>query len=73
MKARVGDRLVLAGGPDRYGVVVVVGVLGKDGAPPYIVRWRSQGHVAMVFPDQYARIVPHEGSSDSGRQPGTNR
>jgi Domain of unknown function (DUF1918) len=71
MKARVGDRLVLAGGPDRYGVVV--GVLGKDGAPPYIIRWRSHGHVAMVFPDQYARIVPHEDSSGSGRQPGTNR
>ena len=71
MKARVGDRLVLAGGPDRYGIVV--GVLGKNGAPPYIIRWRSHGHIAMVFPDQYARIVPAEHPAGSDRQPGTSQ
>ena len=71
MKAHVGDRLVLAGGPDRYGVVI--GVLGKDGAPPYIIRWRSNGHVAMVLPDQYARIVPAGHPAGADRRPGTDR
>ena len=68
MKAHVGDRLVLAGGPDRYGVVI--GVLGQHGAPPYVIRWRS-GHVAMVLPDQYARIVPGGHPAGTGREPGT--
>jgi Domain of unknown function (DUF1918) len=70
VKAHVGDRLVLAGGPDRYGVVL--GVLGQHGAPPYVIRWRS-GHVAMVLPDQYARIVPGGHPADTGRELGTGR
>jgi hypothetical protein len=67
VRARVGDRLVLAGDPDRYGVVI--GVLGQDGAPPYIIRWRS-GHVAMVLPGQYARIVSAGHPSGTGHEPG---
>jgi hypothetical protein len=70
MRAHVGDRLVLAGGPDRYWVVI--GVLGRDGAPPYVIRWRS-GHVAMVFPDPYTRIVPGGHPAGTGREPGTDR
>jgi Domain of unknown function (DUF1918) len=70
MKAHVGDRLVLAGGPDRCGVVI--GVLGQHGAPPYVIRWWS-GHVAMVLPDQYARIVPGGYPADTGRELGTGR
>jgi Domain of unknown function (DUF1918) len=70
VKAHVGDRLVLPGGPDRYGVVI--GVLGPDGAPPYVIRWRS-GHVAMVLPDQYARIVPAGHPAGTGREPGIDR
>ena len=54
MRARVGDRLVV--GMDRIGVVI--GVPAKDGSPPYIVRWLEGGHIAMVQPDQYSRIVP---------------
>jgi len=71
MKARVGDRLVLVGSPDRYGVII--GVLGGDGAPPYIVRWRSDGHVAMVLPDRSARVVPAGHPAGTGREPWTDQ
>ena len=54
MRARVGDRLVV--GEDRIGEVV--GVPSSDGSPPYIIKWLKDGHIAMVLPDQYCRIVP---------------
>jgi hypothetical protein len=54
MRARIGDRLVV--GEDRVGEVV--GVPSADAAPPYIVKWLKDGHIAMVLPDQYSRIVP---------------
>jgi hypothetical protein len=54
VRAEVGDRLVV--GTDRIGVVI--GVLTEDGSPPYIIKWLNDGHIAMVQPDQYARIVP---------------
>jgi hypothetical protein len=55
MRAHVGDRLLV--GHDRQRTGLIIGVLRADGQPPYIVRWLSSGHIAMVFPDQYARIV----------------
>jgi Domain of unknown function (DUF1918) len=58
MKARVGDRLVVAGDDDRVGVVI--GLQHEDGSPPYVIRWLSGGHVALVSPGPYARIVPAE-------------
>lgn len=57
MRARVGDRLVVSA--DRIGIVV--GVPADDGSPPYIIKWLKDGHIAMVMPDQYSRIVPAEG------------
>jgi hypothetical protein len=36
----------------------VIGLVGENGAPPYVIKWLSDGHIAMVTPDQYARIVP---------------
>lgn len=54
MRARIGDRLVV--GEGRIGEVV--GMPSADGSPPYIIKWLKDGHIAMVFPDQYARIVP---------------
>ena len=54
MRARIGDRLVVGAG--RIGEVV--GVPSTDGSPPYIIKWLNGGHIAMVFPDQYARIIP---------------
>ena len=54
MRAQVGDRLVV--GADRVGIVVAVPA--KDGSPPYIIKWQKDGHIAMVLPDQYSRIIP---------------
>jgi hypothetical protein len=54
MRARIGDRLLV--GEDRIGEVV--GVPSADGSPPYIIKWLKDGHIAMVFPDQYARLIP---------------
>ena len=53
MRARVGDRLVV--GEERVGEVIAVP--SADGSPPYIIKWLKDGHVAMVLPDPYARIV----------------
>jgi hypothetical protein len=54
--ARIGDRLIVDGDPDRAGLII--GVPHEDGSPPYIVRWLANGHIAMVSPGQFARIVP---------------
>ena len=54
MRAQVGDQLVV--GPDRIGIVI--GVPAADGSPPYVVKWLNGGHIALVQPDQYARIIP---------------
>lgn len=56
MRANVGDMLVVPGRESRVGQVIRV--VGLDGAPPYVVKWLSDGHIAMVTPSQYARIVP---------------
>jgi hypothetical protein len=68
MRAHVGDRLVL--GDDRIGVVI--GVPSDDGSPPYIVKWLKDGHIAMVTPDQYSRLVPGQWPAGSnGKREGT--
>jgi len=56
MRAQVGDRLLVGHGQHRIGLIVDVPC--PDGQPPYIVKWLSDGHMAMVFPDQYARVIP---------------
>ena len=55
MRARAGDRLVVSGSHTRTGLII--GVVGQNGAPPYVVKWLADGHIAMVTPDQYSRIV----------------
>lgn len=59
--AQVGDRLQ----PDRDSGLtgLIIGLRNSDGSPPYIVRWLGTGHIALVFPGPYARIV--RGSPDS--------
>jgi hypothetical protein len=70
MRAHVGDRLVL--GDDRIGVVI--GVPSDDGGPPYIVKWLKDGHIAMVTPDQYSRLVSGQWPAHSnGNAGGTPR
>lgn len=56
MRAGVGDRLIVDGDDSRVGVVI--GLRQPDGSPPYVVKWLSDGHVALVSPGPYARIVP---------------
>ncbi|HUZ25429.1 MAG TPA: DUF1918 domain-containing protein [Streptosporangiaceae bacterium] len=64
MRAHIGDRLLAGNSAERIGLIV--GVPNDDGSPPYIVKWLRDGHLAMVFPDHYARIVP------AGHPVGTN-
>ena len=68
MRAQVGDRLVPDGDPGRIGVVI--GLRNADGSPPYIVKWLSGGHIALVYPGPYARIVPCD-PADSPERAGT--
>lgn len=56
MRAQIGDRLIIGGDSDRTGIVI--GIPRPDGAPPYVVKWLSNGHIAMVFPDAYTVRVP---------------
>jgi Domain of unknown function (DUF1918) len=56
MKARVGDRLLPDGEQRRAGVII--GLRNADGSPPYVVKWLSDGHIALVFPGPYTKVVP---------------
>ena len=66
MRATVGDLLVVPGLESRTGVIIRV--LGQDGAPPYVIKWQSDGHIAMVTPGPYARIVPPATKGTPGRR-----
>ena len=55
MRARIGDTLVVSGGHARTGLIVRV--VGQNGAPPYVIKWLADGHIAMVTPGEYSRIV----------------
>jgi Domain of unknown function (DUF1918) len=60
MYAQVGDRLVVAGDHERTGLIIKVP--HADGTPPYVVKWLATGHIAMVMPAQFARIIHAEGT-----------
>ena len=53
MRANIGDVLVVAGSESRSGLII--GVVGQDGAPPYVIKWLSGGHIAMVTPESSHR------------------
>jgi Domain of unknown function (DUF1918) len=55
MRARVGDRLLPDGEQRRAGEII--GLQHADGSPPYVVKWLSDGHIALVFPGPYTKIV----------------
>ncbi len=65
MKARAGDQLLTASGS----TALILDIVGADGHPPYIVRWTRSGHIAMVSPDLYARIVPAALPAKAGAAP----
>lgn len=56
VKAHVGDRLVVNGDESRAGVIIRL--QHADGSPPYVVQWLADGHIALVYPGPYARVVP---------------
>jgi hypothetical protein len=64
MKARVGDRIILAGtrvdDPVRDGEVLEV--KGIDGGAPYTVRW-SDGHTGLVYPGPGAVMRVESGTA----------
>ena len=67
MQAQVGDELTVKGGhqgdKDRHGEIIEV--IGADGAPPYIIRWRD-GYESLFF------IRPRPTSATThGRAPDT--
>jgi hypothetical protein len=67
MYAAVGDRLVVhsthVDGPVRDGEIIEVH--GKEGAPPFLVRWSDTGHESLVFPGPDATVEHLEHSSHS--------
>jgi hypothetical protein len=64
MRARVGDTLVVPGSHARTGLIVRV--IGQNGAPPYVIKWLADGHIAMVTPGEYSRIVSSSDVQKSG-------
>ena len=63
MRARAGDRIILAGElvdqPTRAGEVVEA--RGADGGPPYVVQWED-GHTSTMFPGPGAVLRVAEGA-----------
>ena len=60
MRARTGDRIILAGAlvdqPTRSGEVLET---APDGGPPYLVRWED-GHTSSMFPGPGAMLRVEE-------------
>jgi hypothetical protein len=60
MRADIGDRIVIKGHhidePDHDAEILEV--RGKDGSPPYLVRWEDTGREALLFPGTDA-VVQH--------------
>ena len=60
MRTNVGDELLIrgrhVGDEDRAGVIVEIH--GEDGAPPYLVRWRSD-HESVFFPSTDTVVEHH--------------
>jgi len=57
MRAQVGD-LLIADGADGRRACEIIRLSRADGSPPYVVRWLANGHISLLFPGPYARLVP---------------
>jgi hypothetical protein len=66
MQAKVGDELTVMGrrqgDEERHGVITEVH--GKDGSPPYLVRWRD-GSESVFFPSSDALVQHHPAGTTS--------
>jgi hypothetical protein len=71
MYAHVSDRLIAEGDAARSGLII--SVPHEDGSPPYIVKWLSDGHIAMVWPGDFARVAPAGRPQPDARRPGQQR
>jgi Domain of unknown function (DUF1918) len=71
MRAQVGDRLWPDGDPSRVGVVI--GLHNSNGSPPYVVKWLSDGHIALVFPGPFTRLVHGERPGGAGEGAGAHQ
>ena len=71
MRARAGDRIILAGEqvdqPTRAGEVLEA--RGPDGGPPYVVRWED-GHTSTMFPGPGAVLRVTNSSAGWDGSPG---
>ena len=69
MKANIGDRLVTEG-PDGQRECLIIGLQHTDGSPPYVVRWLADGHIALVYPGPFTRLVhPGNGTRSGSSRP----
>lgn len=59
VQANVGDSLVIDGAGG-HRECRIIGLQHPDGSPPYVVRWLSDGHLALFFPEPYTRLVRSE-------------
>jgi hypothetical protein len=69
MEARVGDRLITEGLADRR-TCVIIGLHHADGSPPYVVRWLADGHIALMFPGPYTKLVHDRGNMEHSQPQG---
>ncbi len=56
MRARVGDRLV-TDDADHRRACEIIRLNHADGSPPYVVRWLSDGHISLLFPGPFTKVV----------------
>ena len=56
VQANVGDSLVIDGAGG-HRECRIIRLQHPDGSPPYVVRWLSDGHLALFFPEPYTRLV----------------
>lgn len=72
MHAKPGDRIIIrghrVGDSDRDAEILEV--RGKDGSPPYLVRWGDSGHEGLLFPGSDAYVQEFATSKRSGRAKG---
>jgi hypothetical protein len=61
MRASVGDRLVINGHHvgERERSAEVLEVRGKDGAPPWLIRWSDDGQEGLYVPGSDATVEHH--------------
>lgn len=62
MRAQAGDWLVIKGHKvgEHERKAQILDVRGRDGAPPYLVRWFDDEHEGLVYPGSDAVVEPRE-------------